>query len=127
MYYNYPYFNNQAPQQQYGQVQQQVQPQQQIQQQIQQQFIQMYFVGGEEEAKRYIVMPNQIVYLKDINSNIIYEKKANNIGEYALKKYELKDLSAPAENTPVYALKSDLEALSSKVDKLLNGGGSNVE
>ena len=123
MYYNYPYFNNQAPQQQYGQVQQQIQPQQQIQQQ----FIQMYFVGGEEEAKRYIVMPNQIVYLKDINSNIIYEKKANNIGEYALKKYELKDLSAPTENTPVYALKSDLDVLSSKVDKLLNGGGSNVE
>ena len=125
MYYNYPYFQNQAPQQQYSQVQQQ--PQQQIQQQIQQQFIQMYFVGGEDEAKRYIVMPNQIVYLKDINSNIIYEKKANNIGEYALKKYELKDLSAPTENTPVYALKSDLDVLSSKVDKLLNGGGSNVE
>lgn len=124
-YNNYPYYPNQAPQQQYGQVQQpqQIQPQQQIQQQ----FIQMYFVGGEDEAKRYIVMPNQIVYLKDINSNIIYEKKANNIGEYALKKYELKDLSAPTENMPVYALKSDLDVLSSKVDKLLNGGGSNVE
>lgn len=126
MYYNYPYFQNQAPQ--YNNQAMQQQPQQiQPQQQIQQQFIQMYFVGGEDEAKRYIVMPNQIVYLKDINSNIIYEKKANNIGEYALKKYELKDLSAPTENTPVYALKSDLEALSSKVDKLLNGGGSNVE
>ena len=126
MYYNYPYFQNQAPQYNNQAMQQQVQPQQPMQQQIQQQFIQMFFVGSEDDVKKYIVMPNQMVYLKDINSNILYEKKANNIGEYSIKKYELKDLSTPTENTPVYALKSDLEALSSKVDKLLGGVG-NVE
>lgn len=77
-------------------------------QQQQNNFIPLYFVSSEEDVKRYIVMPNQMAYFKDINSNTLYEKKADNFSNYTTKKYELRDMSAPA---PVYATIEDLQAL----------------
>ena len=82
-------------------------------QQVQQQnYIPMYFVTSEDDVRRYIVMPNQIAYFKDMNSNIIYEKKADNFSNYSVKKYEMKDLSAP---TPQYATLDDLYALRQEI------------
>lgn len=96
--YNYqqqqPYYqgynNNQYPQQQ------------------QVNYMPMYFVTSEEDVRKYIVMPNQIAYFKDMNSNIVYEKKADNFSNYTTKKYEMKDLSAPG---PQYATLEDLQNL----------------
>ena len=74
----YPYYNQQ-PQQ----------PQQQPQANMN--YMPLYFVSSEEDVKKYIVMPNQMAYFKDINSNTLYEKKADNFSNYTTKKYELKD------------------------------------
>lgn len=92
----YPYYNQQ-PQQ----------PQQQ-QPQANMNYMPLYFVSSEEDVKKYIVMPNQMAYFKDINSNTLYEKKADNFSNYTTKKYELKDTSAPG---PKYATLEDLQAL----------------
>lgn len=91
----YPYYNQQ-PQQ----------PQQQPQANMN--YMPLYFVSSEEDVKKYIVMPNQMAYFKDINSNTLYEKKADNFSNYTTKKYELKDMSAPG---PKYATLEDLQAL----------------
>ena len=93
----YPYYNQQP---------QQPQPQQQPQANMN--YMPLYFVSSEEDVKKYIVMPNQMAYFKDINSNTLYEKKADNFSNYTTKKYELKDTSAPG---PKYATLEDLQAL----------------
>ena len=106
MYNNYQYngynnqgYNNQGYNNQYQQTQQQ-------------NYIPMYFVTSEEDVRRYIVMPNQIAYFKDMNSNIVYEKKADNFSNYTTKRYEMKDLSAPQ---PQYATIEDLQALRQEI------------
>lgn len=101
--YQQPYYNNQGYSNQYPQ---------QNQQQMNYNFIPMYFVSSEEDVKKYIVMPNQIAYFKDMNSNIVYEKKADNFSNYTTKKYEMKDLSAPS---PRYATIEDLQALREEI------------
>ena len=95
----YPYYNQQ-PQQ----------PQQQPQANMN--YMPLYFVSSEEDVKKYIVMPNQMAYFKDINSNTLYEKKADNFSNYTTKKYELKDTSAPG---PKYATLEDLQALKAEL------------
>lgn len=99
----YPYYN---------------QPNQQQNQQMQpnMNYMPLYFVSSEEDVKKYIVMPNQMAYFKDINSNTLYEKKADNFSNYTTKKYELKDLSAPS---PKYATIGDIQALREEFIKLL--------
>lgn len=121
-YYNQPQPNyNNGYQQQNTQVQQQ--PQQQAQPNMN--FIPMYFVSSEEDIKKYIVMPNQIAYFKDINSNMLYEKKADNFSNYTTKKYEMTDLSAPHQNNSQYALKSEIQALEAKLNELYQKVGLN--
>lgn len=109
-YYNQPnqFYNNG-----YGQ---QPQPQPQSQPQVNMNFMPMYFVSSEEDVKKYIVMPNQMAYFKDINSNIVYEKKADNFSNYTTKKYEMKDLSLPTEE---YATKGDIQSLREEFKKML--------
>lgn len=82
------------------------------QQQMNMNFIPMYFVSSEEDVKKYIVMPNQMAYFKDINNSILYEKRADNFSNYTTKKYELKDLSAPG---PQYATIEDLQQLKNEI------------
>lgn len=115
MNYNNPYFNQY---QQYPytngynnhQVYQQVQPQTS--------YIPLTFINGIEGAKAFIVAPNQTVYLKDSDSNILYEKRADQQGKYTLTAYELKpiDVNKPITEQKVaneYATTSDLNALKS--------------
>jgi hypothetical protein len=108
MNYNNPYFN---PYQQYPYTQP-----------IQQQnapmtnYLQLTFINGIEGAKAFIVAPNQTVYLKDSDSNILYEKKADAQGRYTLTAFELKpiEINTPTVTTKTeYATTNDLNALKS--------------
>ncbi|MBO5910203.1 MAG: hypothetical protein J6Q15_01700 [Clostridia bacterium] len=144
--YNNPY--NQYPYTAYGNgaYQQPMQPQQNYQQmqyqQPQQQtnYLPLTFVNGVEGAKAFIVGANQIIYLKDSDSNILFEKKADAQGKYTLNAFELKqvdinnigkDTNSNPISTDRFIMKddikdfvktSDLNALEtlfeSKIDKL---------
>lgn len=88
--YNNPY--NQYPYTMYGNNNQQPnmyqQPQQPMQMQMAQpKFWSLVLVDNFDEVNRYIVQPNQVIYLKVRNTNCIYEKSANNQGEYTLNEY----------------------------------------
>ena len=94
-YNNYPYgsmyqqpYNSQV-QPNYNQ------PQTQPQQQSQIPFMPLTFTSGLVGAKAYIVAPNQTVFLKDsdTNSNLLFEKSADQFGRYTLKAYELKEIN----------------------------------
>jgi hypothetical protein len=105
--YNNPYFN---PYQQYPYTQ----PTQQ--QTPMTNYLQLTFINGIEGAKAFIVAPNQTIYLKDSDSNILYEKKADAQGRYTLTAFELKPVEINTPTAPVkteYATTSDLNALKS--------------
>ena len=158
-YNNNPYYN---PYQQYPYTQQyQQQPsyynQQQMQQsQPQQQtnYLPLTFVNGIEGAKAFIVGARQVVYLKDSDSNILYEKKADEQGKYTLTAYELKqvdinNIGKDTNSNPIstdrfimkddikdFVTKNDLNALetifeskldkiSSRIEKLARNGINN--
>ena len=127
-----PYFN---PYQQYPYTQsQQNQVNQQTQQhyyqpqpQIQTNYLPLTFVNGIEGAKAFIVGANQIVYLKDSDSNILYEKKADYQGKYTLTAYELKpieinNIGKPISSEKNYELitKNDLVELESTFTSKIN-------
>ena len=92
-YQQYPYTTQQYQQQPqtnyYNQPQQQTMPQTQ---QPQTSYLPLTFVNGVEGAKAFIVGARQIVYLKDSDSNILFEKKADEQGKYTLTAYELKQI-----------------------------------
>ena len=107
MNYNNPYFN---PYQQYPYTQ----PTQQ--QAPLTNYLQLTFINGIEGAKAFIVAPNQTIYLKDSDSNILYEKKADAQGRYTLTAFELKpvEINAQTQQTKSeYATTNDLIALKS--------------
>ena len=85
------------------------------------------FVNGVEGAKSYAIMPNQTVMLMDSENPIAYMKTANQIGQATIKYYKLIEIDeneARGKNTQPtaqFALKSDLEALASKVAELTKG------
>ena len=114
MNYNNPYFN---PYQQYPYTQ----PTQQ--QPPMTNYLQLTFINGIEGAKAFIVAPNQTIYLKDSDSNILYEKKADAQGRYTLTAFELKPVEINTPTAPVkteYATTSDLNALKSFFTEQVN-------
>lgn len=86
-YNQYPYTNYN-----YQQPNMNVQYQQQVQPQQQTTYLPLTFVNGIEGAKAFIVGANQTIYLKDSDSNVLFEKKADNQGKYTILAYELKPL-----------------------------------
>lgn len=72
------------------------------------------FVNGLDDAKAYILQPNQTAYLKDNNSTFLYEKRADQQGRYTLETYDLVKLDKNED----YAKKSDFEALKLEVNRL---------
>ena len=121
MNYNNPYFN---PYQTYPYTQQQTQQPQQTN------YLQLTFINGIEGAKAFIVAPNQTIYLKDSDSNILYEKKADAQGRYTLTAFELKqvEINTPqATPTSTYATTSDLNALKSAFIEQMNILSSKIE
>ena len=107
MNYNNPYFNpyNQYP---YSQPQPQ-----------QTNYLPLTFVSGIEGAKAFIVAPNQVIYLKDSDSNILYEKRADAQGRYSLVAYEMKPVNDSKSSTD-YATTSDLNALKSMLTEKID-------
>ena len=107
MNYNNPYFNpyNQYP---YSQPQPQ-----------QTNYLPLTFVSGIEGAKAFIVAPNQVIYLKDSDSNILYEKRADDQGRYSLVAYEMKPVN-DSKSTSDYATTSDLNALKSMLTEKID-------
>ena len=84
------YGNQQAPYQQQVNTNAQMYNQQQVQQQpMQQNYLPLTFVNGIEGAKAFIVNANQVIYLKDSDSDVLFEKKADNQGKYTLTAYKL--------------------------------------
>ena len=82
-------------------------------------YIPLTFVNGIEGAKSYIVAPNQTVYLRDSDADIIYIKTADSQGRYNLKAYNLVPVeqSKPAE----YATMDALKDLEERLKKLIGG------
>ena len=125
--YNNPYYN---PYQQYPYTQgntQQFQMPQQPQAQVQQtNYLPLTFVNGIEGAKAFIVNPNQVIYLKDSDSNLLFEKKADSQGKYTITVFELKqvDYSRPVQKpveTPInYATIDDLTKLLVRLENMIN-------
>ena len=171
-YQQYPYTNNygyQQPQNMQQPIQQQYNPytqnpnvayQQQVPQtQAQQQtnYLPLTFVSGVEGAKAFIVPPNQVIFLKDSDSDLLFEKKADSQGKYETKAFKLveldiNNLSKPVnvniqnndylkrEETKDFITRNDLNALekifegkldklSSRIEKLnrANYGGSKAK
>jgi hypothetical protein len=115
MNYNNPYFNpyNQYP---YSQPQQ-----------PQTNYLPLTFISGIEGAKAFIVAPNQVVYLKDSDSNILYEKRADAQGRYSLTAYEMKPVNDTSKQQSEFATTSDLTALKSMLTEKIDILSKDVE
>lgn len=146
-YQNY-YQNGYYPQYQSGampdvlnQFKGQYQPmmQQPMQQPVQQMPIQsnLIWVDNEEQAKNYLVAPNNVVPMFDKNSSAMYLKSADGAGMPTFKKYKLIDVDEEmAQNAPkkpecncggkfatqeqIEALKVELERLTAMYEELNN-------
>ena len=132
--YNNPY--NQYPYAVYNQQPQYPQQYQQMQQPQQTNYLPLTFVNGIEGAKAFIVGANQTVYLKDSDSNILFEKKADNQGKYSINAFELKQIDinniGKVKTTENDELKdfvkiSDLNALETLFDSKLDKLSSRIE
>lgn len=156
-YNQYPYtaYGNNNSNMQYQQYAQQpqmaFQQQSQYQQPQQTNYLPLTFVNGVEGAKAFIVGANQIIYLKDSDSNILFEKKADNQGKYTLTAFKLekvdinnigKDTNPNPISTDRFIMKEDikdfvklsdlnaletlfeskLDKLSSRIEKLARNG-----
>ena len=76
--YDYPYMQQQRPNQ-----------------------LPLIIVNGLEGTNEIIVFPNQSVYLKDSNSNMLFIKQADAQGRYSLKAYDLKEVSLNDIGKPI--------------------------
>ena len=89
----------------------------------------LIWVDNEEQAKNYLVAPNNVVPMFDKNSPQMYIKSADGAGMPTFKKYKLTDFEEAdnAPKTPVehkctcgdkFVLKKDFQALQSEFDAL---------
>lgn len=82
------------------------------------------FVNGIEGAKAYQVMPSQKIMLMDCDRPLIYMKTSDEYGKSTLRYFKMTEISEQDlineqnRNNTQFALKTDLEALSDKIDKL---------
>jgi hypothetical protein len=116
-----------------GQYQQMPMQQPMMQQPVQQMPIQsnggLIWVDNEEQAKNYLVAPNNVVPMFDKNSSQMYIKSADGAGMPTFKKYKLTDFEE-ADNTPKtpdnheckcgskFVSKEDFKALQSEFEAL---------
>lgn len=94
----------------------------------QQRINQYAFVNGIEGAKSYQVMPNQTMLLMDSDNPICYMKVSDNLGKSYLRYFKLEEMDETktkefleqthTQNVPEYALKSDINALNTKLEEL---------
>ena len=84
------------------------------------------FVNGIEGAKAFPLMPNQTMLLMDADNPILYKKTSDVMGKSTLDYFiitqatenQIRDMLTPKQ--PQYALKSDVDAISEKIDKLIS-------
>ena len=74
----------------------------------------LYFVGSEDEAKNWIVNPNQSVYLLDRNNAKLYIKTVEKNGMVQPLEVFTLGTQNPTEDKVEYATKEDLERLQNK-------------
>lgn len=112
-YYNNPYYNNYSNP--YQQNMQTYAPNT-----MQPNRSELVFINGIDEARTYIVAPNKKVYLKDLTSNKLFEKRADAQGLYELKVYEVKEINQDAQSQFISKNElNDLESrFNSKIDRL---------
>lgn len=111
MNYNNPYFN---PYQQYPYTQPQIQTS----------YLPLTFVSGLEGAKAFIVGANQVIYLKDSDSNTLFEKRADSQGKYTLTAYsmkpiELNNVGKENKDELMYMTYNDFKKYEMRFDKAL--------
>lgn len=99
------------------------QPQQQIVQ-PQTTYLPLTFVNGIEGAKAFIVGANQVVYLKDSDSNTLFEKRADSQGKYTLVAYsmkpiELNNVGKDQKEEIMYMTYNDFKKYEMRFDKAL--------
>lgn len=97
----------------------------------------LIWVDSEEQAKNYLVAPNNVVPMFDKNSSAMYLKSADGAGMPTFKKYKLVDVDEEmAQNAPkkaecncggkfatqeqIEALKVELERLTAMYEELSN-------
>ena len=89
----------------------------------------LIWVDNEEQAKNYLVAPNNVVPMFDKNSSQMYIKSADGAGMPTFKKYKLTDfeeadntLKTPTEHKCTcgdkFVLKNDFKALQSEFEAL---------
>lgn len=84
------------------------------------------FVNGIEGAKSYQVLPNQMMMLMDNDNPIFFMKQTDNIGKSTVRYFKFEEIDeAQAKeiiSKPVptieYALKTDIDAIYTKIDEL---------
>lgn len=84
----------------------------------QQQYIPLAFVSGIEGANAYIVAPNQTVYLRDSNADIMYIKSADLQGRYNMRAFKLVPIE---QQSPTYVTMDTLKELEERLTKLIGG------
>ena len=85
------------------------------------------FVNGIEGAKSFPMQPNQTMLLMDSDNPVCYMKQSNSLGQSSLRYFKLQEVSetdirnlnapVPQQQTQ-YALKSDIDTLTSKIEEL---------
>lgn len=90
-----------------------VQPQQQM---LYEMPIQAVKFVTEDEAKAYIVMPNQRVLLIDRVNGVAYDKSADSLGQSKSKMYYFTDPDKAVETTPIPAINLDEYAKKNELD-----------
>jgi hypothetical protein len=141
MAYNQPYYNGgYYPQYQNGaipdmlnqfkgQYQQPIMQQPMVQQQVVQSNGGLIWVDNEEQAKNYLVAPNNVVPMFDKGSSAMYIKSADGAGMLTFKKYKLIDVDeeTPKNETTAhkctcgdkFATKEQLNAVEGKINDIL--------
>lgn len=74
------------------------------------------FVNGIEEAQTFIVNPNCTYFLRDKNSSMCFEKRADNQGRWTLKVYNLVEQDTNSD----FVKKDDLSAFQQNVNDKFN-------
>ena len=78
-------------------------------------------VNGIEDAKNFIVNPNCTAFLRDSNSNMCFEKRADSTGKYTMKVYNLVEVEPETD----YVKKADFDKLRNEIAdlaSLIRGG-----
>ena len=128
--YGYPQYQNGAVPDMLGQYKGQYQqmPMQPIQQPIQSNGG-LIWVDNEEQAKNYLVAPNNVVPMFDKSSSAMYIKSSDGAGMPTFKKYKLIDVDEETpQNAPTthkctcgdkFATKEQLNAVEGKINDIL--------